>query len=598
MGHHLLSRLAVLTVLLAALTASAAEPFDSKPWLEDYQQLRSHVAEVYANLDDAVARGVDVRKLDRETVAALKRARSEPEAVRALLAFVAAFEDGHFRIQPTSHPFFRTGPRYDVRLAAEGSRVVLAAPPPAPCALKRGDTVERVNGRPVAAWLAELERLLGVRNPELRRHQSLSLLTAGPLAPPEALTLEGRSSEGARVSCRIEPTAAPPAAPPTSPAAPPSLTFAMSGDAACATLGFKARPEAAPYAGPDVPGFERLVDAGNAFPAGLLTLAPGRKLGVVRIPLFSEEAYPTACVAAWEPYRAGREGPCDEQCQGAFRGEVVTRLLADLAARVRRFQQAEVEGVVLDLTGNGGGTDWVDPAARIFGPKGLACPGLGVIRHPHHAKQFDNMLTDLDADLARAELPDADRRILTEARERVARQASEARPACSREALWTKAGVTKACPGVLRMPGSCGLAGYLPQGALADVGSRRLLFKALDYRYEEALYTGPLVVLVDARTASAAEYAASMWKDSAGAKLVGTRTYGSGCGYINGGVPAVLAHSGLKVAMPDCVRYRKDGSNELAGLTPDLVVPWSPLDSPEARAAKWMEVLRAGLTPP
>jgi hypothetical protein len=593
MGPLLLPRLAVLTALLATLAASAAEPFDAKPWLEDYQQLRAHVAGAYANLDDAVARGVDVRKLDRETVAALKRARSEPEALRALLAFVAAFEDGHFRIQPTSHPFFRTGARYDVRLAAEGARVVLAAPPPAPCALKRGDTVERVNGRPVAAPLAELERLLGVRNAELRRAQALTLLTAGPLA-----TLEGRSSEGARVSCRIEPTVARPAAPPSSPPAPSVPTFEMAGEAACTALGFKARPEVVPYEGAEVPGFERLVDPTNAFRAGLLTLAPGRTWGVVRIPLFGEEAYPTACMAAWDAYRAGREGPCDEQCQGAFRGEVVTRLLADLAARVRRFQQARVEGVVLDLTGNGGGTDWVDPAARIFGPKGMACPGLGVIRHPHHVKQFEDMRADLEAELARAELPEGDRRILTEARERVVRQAAEARPACSRDALWTKAGVTQACPGVLRAAGSCGLAGYLPQEALPGVGSRRLLFKALGYRYEEGLYTGPLVVLVDARTASAAEYAASMWKDSAGATVVGTRTNGSGCGYINGGVPVVLAHSGLKVAMPDCVRYRKDGTNELAGLLPDLAVPWSPLDGPEARAAKWMDVLRAGLTPP
>jgi hypothetical protein len=61
------------------------------------------------------------------------------------------------------------------------------------------------------------------------------------------------------------------------------------------------------------------------------------------------------------------------------------------------------------------------------------------------------------------------------------------------------------------MPGSCGLAGYLPPGALADVGSRRLLFKALDYRYEEALYTGPLVVLVDARTAEVTAMPQRAW---------------------------------------------------------------------------------------
>jgi hypothetical protein len=272
----------------------------------------------------------------------------------------------------------------------------------------------------------------------------------------------------------------------------------------------------------------------------------------------------------------------------------VTRLLADLAAHVRRFQAAKVEGVVLDLTGNGGGTNWVDPAARIFGPRGMANLDTGFIRHPHWVKNLEAMVADLDSDLARPELPEEDRRLVTEARERLAKQAAEARAACPRDTLWTKPGATKACPGVVRAPG----APYVSQDALQGAGSRRLLSHALGYRFEEALYTGPLVLLVDARTASASEYAVSMLKDSAGAKLVGTQTNGSGCGYTNGGVPVVLAHSGLRVVMPDCARYRKDGTNEVEGFLPDLPVPWSPTDSPEARARKWMDVLRAGLTPP
>jgi hypothetical protein len=600
MGHLLacLPRLFLLAALAAAMAASAAAPFNPKPWLEDYQQLRAHMAVAYANLDDLVASGqVDPVKLDRETTAALKRSRSELEAVRALLTFVGAFQDGHLRVVPGNHPLFQTGPRYDVRFAVDAERVVLLAPLPAPCALRPGDSVERVNGRPVAAWLAELERLVGIRNPELRRNLALMLLTRGPLAPPQGLMLEGRSTEGDTRSCRLEPATPPPSPPASAPPAPaaPPVTFAMAGEAACEAMRFKARPVEAPYVGPEVPGFERLVDPANAFPAGLLTLAPGRTLGVVRIPLFSDEVYPATCAAVWDAYRVGREGPCDEHCQGTFRHEqVVTRLLADLAARVRRFQEAKVEGVVVDLTGNGGGTNWVDPAARIFGPKGMANLGSGFIRHPHWVKNLEAMVADMDSDLARPELPEADRRIVTEARERLARQAAEARAACPRDALWTKPGVTKTCPGVVRAAG----APYLPQEALQDVGSRRLLSHALGYRFEEALYTGPLVLLVDARTASASEYAVSMLKDSAGARLVGSRTNGSGCGYTNGGVPVVLKHSGLRVVMPDCVRYRKDGTNEVEGFVPDLPVPWSPTDSPEARARKWMDVLRAGLTPP
>lgn len=593
MRTHLL-----LAALLTVLPARAAESFDTKPWLEDYQQLRAHVARVYANLDDAAARGMDLPKLDRETTAALRRARSETEAMRVLLAFVGAFQDGHFQFDFNSHPFFHSGPRYNVRLTVQDGCVVMGAPPPAPCALKPGDAVERVNGRAMKDLLAELEPLAGVRNAKVRRDIAASFLARGPFAPSKELLLEGRSSEGERVTCRFEPDTTPAPAPAAPSSAPAPVTFSLTGDAACAALGFKAKPAGSPFEGPEVPGFERLTDASNAFPAGLLTLAPERKLGVVRIPLFSEEAYPSACIAAWGTYRAGREGTCDDACQQAFRGEVVTRLLADLAARVKQFQRAKVEGVVVDLTGNGGGTNWVDPAMRIFGPKGMACPGQGVIRHPHHVKIFEDTRAELDADLAKPELPEADRRLLSDARERVAKWMEAAKPTCSRDAVWTKPGATVACPNVLRTWGACGLVAYLPQGALPGVASRTSVFEALGYRYEEGLYTGPVTVLMNSSTASAAEYAAGMLKDSAGARLVGSPTYGSGCGYINGGVPLVLAHSGLRVRMPDCARYRKDGTNEVAGLVPDVAVSWSPLETPEARAAKWMDVLRASLKAP
>jgi hypothetical protein len=581
------------------------------------------VAVAYANLDDAVAHGwVDPVKLDRETMAALRRARSEGEAIRALAAFVGAFQDSHFKLVPTSHPWFRTGALYDVRLQADGERVVLTTPLPAPCALQPGDPVARVNGRPVKAWLAELEPLAGIRNPVQRRNLALILLTRGPFAPPEALVLEGPGPDEARVTCRLAPATPPPvpAAPatpapaptapstpaptaaPAPPAAPAALTFALDAKAACAVMGFKERPAVAPFEGTAVPGFELLADPANAFPAGLLTLAPGRTWGVVRIPLFSEDAYPAVCLATWDAYRAGKEGACDEECRYAFFSEAVTpRLLADLAARVRRFQEAKVEGVVVDLTGNGGGTDWVDPAARLFGPRPMACPELGVIRHPHWSKRLERFHTELNAGLTLPELPplsESDRRLLTEARDRVAKLAVETRRTCSREGLWSKKGVTKACPGVVRGLHACGLLPYVPPDALAGRPTRQNVFEALGFRFEEALHTGPLVVLVDGRTASAAEYAAAMLKDSGGARLVGARTHGSGCGYTNGGVPVVLRHSGLKVQLSDCARYRRDGTNEVEGLTPDLAVPWGPLDTPVERARKWMDTLRAGLTPP
>jgi hypothetical protein len=67
---------------------------------------------------------------------------------------------------------------------------------------------------------------------------------------------------------------------------------------------------------------------------------------------------------------------------------------------------------------------------------------------------------------------------------------------------------------------------------------------------------------------------------------------GSGCGYTNGGVPALLRHSELRIDMPDCQRRRKDGTNELAGIEPHVTIDWQPGDELETQRRKLFDVLR------
>jgi hypothetical protein len=45
--------------------------------------------------------------------------------------------------------------------------------------------------------------------------------------------------------------------------------------------------------------------------------------------------------------------------------------------------------------------------------------------------------------------------------------------------------------------------------------------------------------------------------------------------------------------MPDCVRTRADGSNAVAGVTPDVVLPLLDRDSPYQRTRKVTEGLAA-----
>ncbi len=98
-------------------------------------------------------------------------------------------------------------------------------------------------------------------------------------------------------------------------------------------------------------------------------------------------------------------------------------------------------------------------------------------------------------------------------------------------------------------------------------------------------------MLVDRGTSSSAEYFTAMLADNGAALVVGHPTDGSGCGYTNGGIRTVLARTGAVVRMPDCVRYRADGTNEVEGITPHVLVPWHAVDNAFQRARRVVAVL-------
>lgn len=54
-----------------------------------------------------------------------------------------------------------------------------------------------------------------------------------------------------------------------------------------------------------------------------------------------------------------------------------------------------------------------------------------------------------------------------------------------------------------------------------------------------------------------------------------------------------LKNSGGEVEMPDCVRFRADGSNESGGITPDVLVPWTKHDSSFQRVKKLIAALES-----
>jgi len=99
-------------------------------------------------------------------------------------------------------------------------------------------------------------------------------------------------------------------------------------------------------------------------------------------------------------------------------------------------------------------------------------------------------------------------------------------------------------------------------------------------------WTGPLYVLTDNRTYSAAEMFTAVLQNNHAAKTVGVPTGGDGCGFMNHVEPLELPHSHLRFQIPNCVRMRADGTDEVAGVAPDIPVLPTEQESARARAAR------------
>jgi hypothetical protein len=85
--------------------------------------------------------------------------------------------------------------------------------------------------------------------------------------------------------------------------------------------------------------------------------------------------------------------------------------------------------------------------------------------------------------------------------------------------------------------------------------------------YHDGVWPGPLAVLVDNETWSAAEEFAALLQDNHAAVIVGTRTGGAGCGHTWGGTPTVLENSGaafkarlIQKHLPDALALAADSA--------------------------------------
>lgn len=355
--------------------------------------------------------------------------------------------------------------------------------------------------------------------------------------------------------------------------APPAVTLGASK--VCGALGYTSERSDSPLA--RHPGYHALGSTDGPFRTGRIDI-PGGPVGVIRLGALGYDRFVAQCESVWPTIAAlDSAGLCASRCERALGRVVSNALLAEVRAAISRVHAAGATALVVDLTGNGGGTNWTAAVARQFSARPLRSYGVGVVRHPHHERQFverrdalvrlrDSLrIGESAAELAwRANVDSAISR--TEALLAMTRQP------CDRRAYFTIGAAAVPCTQLTTGGYTSGAFAYLPTALHTRPGAS-LLFDPASYTYSEGVWSGPLFLLVDRNTASASEEFVALLKDEGHATVIGQRTYGAGCGFTNGGIGFTLSGSGMRVTMPDCARIRHNGRNEVSGIEVDATLP-------------------------
>lgn len=325
-----------------------------------------------------------------------------------------------------------------------------------------------------------------------------------------------------------------------------------------------------------MPGYSAL--AGPAeFPAGLIDAGKAR-VGVVQIGIFWDAGFPGLCEAALAALSIPRDKPCDGPCADRIDTWAEARMTRDFADILRALKAASADVLLIDVTGNGGGTEWSEAAARMVTPIRLSSMHVRVARGEHWAKIYDS--ADLRKDAAAAP---ADRAYLLSLAHAVDARRRDVLTPCDATPLWR--GEHPACPLLAE--------GFYESGLIASADPERLrgkpwaadVFSPMQYPYAEGVWRGPLIVLIDRDSASSTSRFVALLQDAHAAIIMGEPAT-SGGGHTDGGTPTVLANSKGVLQVPDFAGFRADGSNEADGLEPDVLVGFEPAEGAHSRARR------------
>lgn len=334
-----------------------------------------------------------------------------------------------------------------------------------------------------------------------------------------------------------------------------------------------------------LPGFRPVGAPGALLHIGVVTVA-GQRVGILRLPLFSPAGFPALCERLAAQQSLTPDSPCADPCQDRFSHRADAAFVTEMQTAVTALKAERAQVLLIDIAGNGGGDDSSVALARLLTTKPMPAPRVGFLRTPGWAAELTGEQADIRAGLAATRGVEHD----TLARYDAALTAAKAEISkpCDRAPLWT--GKPIDCSAVvLGLLFAGGLAPE-PQGS-RDRPWAETISGQTRFPPTVTLWRGPVIVLVDGRSASSSELFAAMMQDRHAALILGAPTFGAGCGHMTAKEPIILHHSGARVSLPDCIHLRADGSNAVAGVQPDVLLGLKPFDTPAERVTRLTRAL-------
>ena len=333
-------------------------------------------------------------------------------------------------------------------------------------------------------------------------------------------------------------------------------------------------------------GYRSVVAPGAVIPAGVAEVA-GRRVGILRIPLFEPQGLPALCARLIAQEKLQPDSPCDTACEDRLSRLADAALIAEMQAGLKALTAAHAQVLLVDIAGNGGGNDSAIALARMVTAKPLVTPPVGIVRDAGWVKSLEDMQAAVRDGLRTA--TGAEAQALRSYDATLTRARAEVAKPCDSAPLWTGKPIdcSMIVTGVLY---AGGLSPAPPQGASNFPWSETVSSTAR-FPPTAPLWRGPVIVLVDFNSASASELFAAMLQDQGAAAIIGSPSFGAGCGHMNETEPLTLKNSGATVKMPDCLRLRADGTNELDGIQPDLLIGLRQRDSLAQRVSRLTRVL-------